>query len=1051
MTAKRRYGVWRLLRWALIVFILGVLGFVIYGWMNRYALLENTLSDILKERGFETAFQIASIDRTQAIIKNVSAASKNSDGDYETFLKAKSLTLNYQWREALNGNVDGVILEQPEFFVEIDTNGDLISPILPESPTPDVPLVLPKNGVQANDARLTLKNAGGILEISGDIDFLTFNKFKADLDLQSGDFAFQNFAADLSGPVQISRENDALSIETDVFASQSTFKDLKLSAVQLASKLDVQTDSLSILATGPLKVSFKDLKLPDYHLSDAVLGWSGTTQITRATPDAKWSVSTLGGEWQATVEDARISSDTRRLAFADLLSLNTVLSKTPMVKNFSAPPNLMAKRILNSAKLKGAGTLDVSSEGYILGLNQPFVAKGVKDTVILSPAATTPALRFLAQEARLKAAMDIKIEGPVALELPRFSLEALSSDGLRLDGVATVASGLRLPQSWTGVTEAGRPAVLRPLQADIRYVATDAERRFNLTGPIAYDGDVPGGYVEGLKANGVTQVIATQTRVETQFVPKAGTEIEIAAFDNPTAWRGEALTFKIAPSGALYILKNSAGRLTTDLSEVSGNWVDTDLGRHIDLNVASVSVTGTLAEDLQNWRLNAMDAKVVSPDVPATGSETFAPEAALVVRLRPDTAPEFSLETKQTNVITETVTATNMTLFVKGTPERFTVDYSDGRAKFATDDLPDLPFSGSVVFDVGVESINSAGGKWTGNARTFLPKAEQTAIDVDYTYENGVGLADVRIEDLVFKPGRLQPQNLVSALRGKISQVSGAVSARINLRFTPDAPLQSSGNVSVKNMSLGTLTGPFAGINTELTFNSMFPLESQGRQKMTAQLFDPGFPLENGSFEFEIIPDGIRLYSANWPLGGGMISVDPTDWIYNAPKNQVTMRLSDISMQSLTDSLGKKNFQVTGIVEGVMPVVIEGVQTNVVDGYLRVKNGGIIRFETPQTEAAAAKNEIAEMAFTALKEFEYKKLEARLDGPLDGNMIVQLEFDGKNDEVLGGAVFAWDVTVEGELVNIARSFSPENMNATYKRVAQEAAKDRAAAIAKETP
>ena len=40
-----------------------------------------------------------------------------------------------------------------------------------------------------------------------------------------------------------------------------------------------------------------------------------------------------------------------------------------------------------------------------------------------------------------------------------------------------------------------------------------------------------------------------------------------------------------------------------------------------------------------------------------------------------------------------------------------------------------------------------------------------------------------------------------------------------------------------------------------------------------------------------------------------------------------------------------------------------------------------------------------------------------------------MKFTGKNDEVLFGVPFAFDVSVEGELFNIARSF---NTNATIK-------------------
>lgn len=70
-------------------------------------------------------------------------------------------------------------------------------------------------------------------------------------------------------------------------------------------------------------------------------------------------------------------------------------------------------------------------------------------------------------------------------------------------------------------------------------------------------------------------------------------------------------------------------------------------------------------------------------------------------------------------------------------------------------------------------------------------------------------------------------------------------------------------------------------------------------------------------------------------------------------------------------------------------------------------------------------------ASKALENFEYKELEALIDGPLDREMTLRMLFGGKNPGLLAGTAFEFDVTVTGELANIARDFSgalyPQNI------------------------
>ena len=74
--------------------------------------------------------------------------------------------------------------------------------------------------------------------------------------------------------------------------------------------------------------------------------------------------------------------------------------------------------------------------------------------------------------------------------------------------------------------------------------------------------------------------------------------------------------------------------------------------------------------------------------------------------------------------------------------------------------------------------------------------------------------------------------------------------------------------------------------------------------------------------------------------------------------------------------------------------------------------------------ADALPNEHASQAIEALKNFTYDELFLDIDGPLDGEVTLGMAFTGSNPDVLYDVPFQFDVAVQGELFNIARSFNP---------------------------
>ena len=538
--------------------------------------------------------------------------------------------------------------------------------------------------------------------------------------------------------------------------------------------------------------------------------------------------------------------------------------------------------------------------------------------------------------------------------------------------------------------------------------------------------------VTALKTGGDLTMMMTDDERVMRFIPKDNAPFTITRIETDTEWRAEDISGQLLTQEPLYRRKGNESDVSTTLSDVKFILIDQPNERNLGLNFNTMDVSGNLIENKQNWVINAQDTKICSEDTPGPGTDIRMPNMALELWRAPDQDMRFKMSAQIAHAKTQLVTANDLNIEAQGTPNNYTMNYSPGtlnkgRVKFTGDALPHLPMTGVV---------NYADGAFIGDARTNLPFSEETPINVSYRFASGAGTADVDIPELRFSPNGLQPQSLVKALKGKIAEVDGTVSAQIKLAFAAGQPLQSSGTAQLKSMNFGTLPGPLKDMNTELSFSSFFPLQSQGRQTMTIAEFDPGFPLENGSIEFELIPDGIKIYDASWPIGDGAIELEPFDWLYSAAENRVVMRVNKVSLGEFLNGIGDGTLKATGDIEGRLPVVMSGVNVNVDKGQLTVKNGGTISYKSNQIDAisdypendtdatkALREHRYKDAVFQALRDFKYRTLTAKFNGPLDGAIEVGMEFDGSNEAVLNNQPFRFAINIEGELLNIIRSFN----------------------------
>jgi len=1037
---RKKRSVWRWLLWVFLLIFILIAIIATLLWVNRYAILEQTVEDLLREQGIEAELSIQSVSKTQAVLKNIRLMDSKA-GSKDPFFSAQKITADYAWRDALKGRVKKLVFMNPLARVTLNDKGEIIDGwIPPQGEIDEGDVSLPPQGITIQDGNFTVLSPYG--EATAHINAIYFAKddFTAQLDIAPTRFSYGDWRMEGGGKVDVELKDENPRLDLDLRLSTLEHPVIDAADLHMRGNMVPVISGDHMKIDGDLAFEFGSLVTAQVISGAGEFNWNGTIErdLTRQYP------LTMSGHWSSKVAKVVLPDPARRRDLANTLSLSDALLKSPIAQNFSGELTRIIASLLAQSDIAADGRVALTKQGLDVSLLSPARISSPQTNLILRQTDSAPIYRFSRAEQHLRFAFHAALTSPVGLTFNEAEMVAGTTNGWELKGVERFSANISTARTWRSKGLDGLPSRLAPFAAQVLYNGSsknkkNAGRNIVLSGGIDYDGSVPGGYVTSLKTAGRMNMVLQRDVMSVKFKPAENKPILMTRFDTETEWRGEEITATLNSTKPIFRREGKISSMEARFSDVSLIAIDRTDTKNLGLTFAAMDLSGVLKGEAQRWDILGKTIKICSEDMPGPGTEITAPEARIQVERTGDNTPlQFYMAAPKANAKTQLVKATDIRIEVAGAPDEYVLHYSPGasdkgRVKFAGDAIPRLPMTGLV---------NYSDRTFEGTATTTFPLTDDTPINIAYRFKDGQGTADVDIPELKFSPEGLQPQYLVSALKGKIAEVEGLAEAKIKLAFAAGQPLQSLGTAKIINMNFGTLPGPLNGVNTEMSFSNMFPLQSQGRQTLTVDKFDPGFPLENGVIEFEMIPDGVKVYSARWPLGDGFFSLDPFEWLYSNEVNRVVMRIENVSIGEFLKDVGDGALKATGDIEGTLPIVLSGIDVKVENGELFVKDGGRIQYQSKQLESiseldgtderavkAIRQGNYRDAAFEALKDFRYDELRVEIDGPLDGEMGVFLKFDGSNKDVLGGQPFRFDVDLEGELLNILRSF---NTNAQIK-------------------
>lgn len=268
-----------------------------------------------------------------------------------------------------------------------------------------------------------------------------------------------------------------------------------------------------------------------------------------------------------------------------------------------------------------------------------------------------------------------------------------------------------------------------------------------------------------------------------------------------------------------------------------------------------------------------------------------------------------------------------------------------------------------------------------------------TDVTIEHDLGKGTGHADLAVPGITFGK-EFQPDKLTPLTFGVIADVQGGVSGDAHIAWSPKG-VTSTGTFSTKGTNLAAAFGPVTGLSTTIRFTDLLNMVSAPDQVATVDEINPGVAVDSGVVHYQTLGSTkVKVLGAQWPFSGGTLTLEPTRLDFSEGQaRRLTFRIAGMDAGQFIQKFDFKNIDASGTFDGTLPMVFDADGGRIENGKLTVRRGGgTIAYvgDLSQKDLGTWGN----MAFQALKSLRYDSLDITLNGPLAGEMVTQVRFEG---------------------------------------------------------
>ena len=287
------------------------------------------------------------------------------------------------------------------------------------------------------------------------------------------------------------------------------------------------------------------------------------------------------------------------------------------------------------------------------------------------------------------------------------------------------------------------------------------------------------------------------------------------------------------------------------------------------------------------------------------------------------------------------------------------------------------------------------GNRIAANALLREPKSDRALVRTALRHDlaSGTGSADLAIDGIVLD-GKLQPDQISHLALGVIANGEGTVRGAGRIDWN-EAEVTSTGSFTTDRFDFAAAFGPVQGLSGTVNFTDLIGLITAPDQRLKIAAINPGIEVNDGELVFAIRPGRVlEIDGARWPFLGGRLTLEPTRLVLGeAETRRFTLRIDGLDAAKFVSRMDMGNINATGTFDGVLPLVFDENGGRIAGGSLvsRVP-GGNVSYVGALTYKDLSP--MANFAFDALRSIDYRQMRIGMDGPLEGEIVTRVSFDG---------------------------------------------------------
>ncbi len=239
------------------------------------------------------------------------------------------------------------------------------------------------------------------------------------------------------------------------------------------------------------------------------------------------------------------------------------------------------------------------------------------------------------------------------------------------------------------------------------------------------------------------------------------------------------------------------------------------------------------------------------------------------------------------------------------------------------------------------------------------------------------------------------PRGLTCRALGVVSNVEGTVTGTGRIDWN-EAGATSSGQFSSDSLDLAAAFGPVQGASGTVVFTDLLSLTTAPDQRIAIEAVNPGIEVLNGEISFQLRNgELLALQGGTWPFMGGTLTLRPVDIRFGVEEvRSYILVIEGLEAARFVEQMELGNLAASGIFDGTVPIIFDEL------GNGRLENG-ILTSRPPGGHVSYVGELTYEdigffgnLAFSALRDLSYDSMAIAMDGPLTGELVTQVRFEG---------------------------------------------------------